>query len=240
MENVPGLLRSREYTAFVRSLGSSYMIEEKILDAADYGVPQRRKRAIVIGSRIGPIAWPEPTHAAPAELSGDLRPWLTVHEAIGDLPRDPDNRHWHRARRPTALSELRYRSVPYGGNRFDLAHDRPDLTPRCWLEKPTGSTDVFGRLVWERPAVTIRTEFYKPEKGRYLHPVAHRPITVREAARLMTFPDSFVFPEEQSMTSVARQLGNAVPPLLARHIATACENMMTAALEAARARSAAA
>src|SRR3954468_17625580 len=101
--------------------------------------------------------------------------------------------------------------------------------PRCWLNKPTGSTDVFGRLVWERPSVTIRTEFYKPEKGRYLHPEADRPITVREAARLMTFPDSFVLPEGQSMTSVGRQLGNAVPPLLARQIAWGCDAMLSAA-----------
>ena len=76
-----------------------------------------------------------------------------------------------------------------------------DLVPHCWRKKPTGTTDVFGRLWWDRPASTIRTEFYKPEKGRYLHPTAHRPITVREAARCMTFPDDFVLPEHQSMTS---------------------------------------
>ncbi len=73
-------------------------------------------------------------------------------------------------------------------DRAGLAH----LVPRCWREKPTGTTDVFGRLWWDRPAYTIRTEFYKPEKGRYLHPSAHRPITVREAARCMSFPDDFV------------------------------------------------
>ena len=82
-----------------------------------------------------------------------------------------------------------------------------------------GTTDVFGRLWWDRPSVTIRTEFYKPEKGRYLHPSEDRPITVREAANLMSFPGSFMFPEHQSMTSVGRQIGNAVPPLLARAIA---------------------
>ena len=96
-----------------------------------------------------------------------------------------------------------------------------DLVPRCWREKQTGTTDVFGRLWWDRPAYTIRTEFYKPEKGRYLHPSAHRPITVREAARCMSFPDDFELPAEQTMTSVARQLGNAVPPLLARRLAEA-------------------
>jgi DNA (cytosine-5)-methyltransferase 1 len=119
----------------------------------------------------------------------------------------------------------RYKAVPRdGGDRFAMQRnlDRAglgELVPRCWREKPTGTTDVFGRLWWDRPALTIRTEFYKPEKGRYLHPSAHRPITVREAARLMSFPDDFVLPEDQAMTSIARQVGNAVPPLLAQRIA---------------------
>ena len=87
------------------------------------------------------------------------------------------------------MSLERYRAIPEGGNRFDLARNRPDLLPRCWAEKPTGTADVMGRLWWDRPGVTIRTEFFKPEKGRYLHPVADRPITHSEAARLQTFPD---------------------------------------------------
>jgi DNA (cytosine-5)-methyltransferase 1 len=78
---------------------------------------------------------------------------------------------------------------------------------------------VFGRLWWDRPAYTIRTEFYKPEKGRYLHPSEHRPITVREAARCQGFADDFIFPTSQSMTSVAKQIGNAVPPPLAKTLA---------------------
>ena len=102
-----------------------------------------------------------------------------------------------------------------GIDRHSNSARRPDLTPDCWLRKKTGSTDVFGRLWWDRPAYTIRTEFFKPEKGRYLHPAEHRPITLREAARCLSFPDDFVVPESQSMTSVARQIGNAVPPLMA-------------------------
>jgi len=96
-----------------------------------------------------------------------------------------------------------------------------DLVPTCWRNKPSGTTDVFGRLWWDKPSFTIRTEFYKPEKGRYLHPSEHRPITVREAARCMSFGDEFVFPVHQSMTSVAKQIGNAVPPLLAQAVAEA-------------------
>jgi DNA (cytosine-5)-methyltransferase 1 len=92
------------------------------------------------------------------------------------------------------------------------------LVPACWRRKSTGTTDVFGRLRWDEPALTIRTEFYKPEKGRYLHPSEDRPITVREAADLMSFPRWFTFPEDQPLTAVGRQVGNAVPPELASAI----------------------
>ena len=89
------------------------------------------------------------------------------------------------------------------------------------MRKTSGGTDLFGRLWWDRPSVTIRTEFFKPEKGRYLHPEEHRPITHREAARLMGFPDDFRFLGNKS--DIARLIGNAVPPPLAgavaRHVA---------------------
>ena len=139
-----------------------------------------------------------------------------MRDAIGDLPLQPTGSNWHIGRNPLPSSIERYRAVPEGGNRFDLQRNRPDLTPQCWLNKPTGTTDVFGRLWWDRPALTIRTEFFKPEKGRYLHPQADRPITHREAARLMTFPDWFEF--EGTKTEVARQIGNAVPPVLGAEI----------------------
>lgn len=102
-------------------------------------------------------------------------------------------------------------------NRFDLEALAPDLTPACWKRKQSGGTDLFGRLWWDRPGYTIRTEFFKPEKGRYLHPTQHRPITHREAARLQSFPDGFKFCG--SKTQIAKQIGNAVPPLLAARVA---------------------
>ena len=107
--------------------------------------------------------------------------------------------------------------VPEGGNRFSLQRKAPELTPQCWIKKTSGGTDLFGRLWWDRPSVTIRTEFFKPEKGRYLHPDQHRPITHREAARFMGFPDCFEFKGTKS--EIARQIGNAVPPDLAGAIA---------------------
>lgn len=109
------------------------------------------------------------------------------------------------------------RAVPPGGNRFDLQRKAPEITPGCWVRKASGGTDLFGRLWWERPSVTIRTEFYKPEKGRYFHPDQHRPITHREAARLMGFPGDFRFC--RSKVEIARQIGNAVPPPFARAVA---------------------
>lgn len=223
MENVPELLRSGEYAGFAEAaqyLG--FQVEGRILNAADYGVPQRRRRAISVGVRDGTFNWPEPTHFPSEAIALAGRPWRTFRDAVGGLPLKPSGINWHNSRNPRPQSLERYRTIPNEGEgRFDLAERRPDITPACWLRKKTGSTDVFGRLWWDRPAFTIRTEFYKPEKGRYLHPSEHRPITVREAARCMSFPDDFAFPEDMSMTSVAKQIGNAVPPDLAGVIAVA-------------------
>ncbi len=221
MENVPELLRSAEYEAFcdaAEALG--FKLKSDILNAADYGVPQTRRRAFVIGVREGEPPWPTPTHAAPGREEPGRATWRTFRDAVRGLPLVPDEKAWHRSRNPRPVSLERYQTIPNEGEgRFDLAARRPDITPACWLRKKSGSTDVFGRLWWDRPAFTIRTEFYKPEKGRYLHPSQHRPITVREAARCMSFPDDFIFPERLPMTSTAKQIGNAVCPTLAQRVA---------------------
>jgi DNA (cytosine-5)-methyltransferase 1 len=237
MENVPQLLGSAEYKSFkgaAQKLG--FKVVEEVLNAADFGVPQTRKRAIVIGSRLGLPDLPQQTHFRPDVVPPRRRSWRTVQDAIGDLPPRPTDSDWHNSRNPRPLSVERYRTIPaQGEGRFELAERRPDITPPCWLRKKKGSTDVFGRLWWDRPAYTIRTEFYKPEKGRYLHPEEHRPITVREAARCMSFPDDFTLPEDQSMTSIARQIGNAVPPLLARQLGNALAKHIQTARRAANA-----
>jgi len=221
MENVPQLLRSAEYQAFgraARRLGFS--VEGRVLNAADYGVPQTRRRVFIIGSHLGQPRWPEQEYFAPEIAPEGAKPWRTFREAVAGLPLKPSGNAWHNARNPRPKSLERYAAIPgEGEGRFDLAARRPDITPDCWLRKKSGSTDVFGRLWWDKPAVTIRTEFYKPEKGRYLHPSEHRPITVREAARCMSFPDDFILPEDQAMTTIAKQVGNAVPPLLAQRLA---------------------
>jgi DNA (cytosine-5)-methyltransferase 1 len=231
MENVPQLLRSAEYEHFKRAAGEiGFEIVDGVLNAANFGVPQTRKRAIVIGSRLGLPSLPSGEFRPAGAASSRDKTWQTVRDAIGDLPGEPDGLNWHRARNPRPESVERYETIPgEGEGRFELAERRPDITPDCWLRKEKGSTDVFGRLWWDKPAYTIRTEFYKPEKGRYLHPGEHRPITVRDAARCMSFPDDFQLPEDQSMTSIAKQIGNAVPPLLALRLAESLADHIEAA-----------
>ena len=225
MENVAELSRSPELDE-IRARAESYgfKTDVTVVNAANYGAPQTRKRTILLGWRNTwqPSFPPQHTRAEPGKPS-NLPPWKTVREAIGDLP-EPTRTHIegiapldiHFGRTPTAVSIARYKAVPKGGNRFDLQRNAPHLTPDCWIRKTSGGTDLFGRLWWERPSVTIRTEFFKPEKGRYLHPEKHRPITHREAARLMGFPDDFKF--VGTKTQIARQIGNAVPPPLAKEL----------------------
>ena len=252
MENVPQLLGSFEAGEIMGTAEAmGFKVWGDVLCAADYGVPQTRRRAFIVGSRgLDPalVFPPRRTHFDPSKgavqtvlpsvdgkgyLPGALK-WRTVRDAIADLappvgtqPREvPPPLNLHFGRSPTATSLARYKAIPEEGmNRFDLQRRAPELTPGCWVRKKSGGTDLFGRLWWDRPAFTIRTEFYKPEKGRYLHPKQHRPITHREAARLQSFPDDFVF--QGSKIEIAKQIGNAVPPGLAARVADVVYMLLT-------------
>ncbi len=224
VENVPPLLSSEEGQELIRqSRNLDYIVEGRVLNSADYGVAQIRKRTIILGSRIGIVKFPEPTHVDPKKRDKDsknLINWTTVRDSIGDLPLQPTNTSLHLGRNPTPMSQERYRHIPPGGNRWNLPLH---LMSECWKRKTKGGTDLFGRLQWDEPCVTIRTEFFKPEKGRYLHPEAHRPITHREAARIQGFPDDFIF--VGSRIEIAKQIGNAVLVKLAEAIAKAVLEM---------------
>jgi len=249
MENVPQLLDSAEYYD-IKELAEKqgFIIRSARLCSADYGAPQIRWRAFIIGCKFTDpsISFPpKKTHFNPIrgyrkafseEFDAyivDPRPWRTVRDTISDLsePIGTDIRaiqppyDLHFGRTPTDKSLERYRAIPEEGmNRFDLYKRAPHLTPDCWIRKISGGTDLFGRLWWDRPSVTIRTEFFKPEKGRYLHPEQHRPITHREAARLQSFPDDFIF--VGSKIEIAKQIGNAVPPMLAARIADSVYSLL--------------
>jgi DNA (cytosine-5)-methyltransferase 1 len=260
IENVDRFSKSPEFQMLVGEIENGqlkdYEITFGVLNAADYGVSQRRRRTIVIGSRVGRVPLPPQTHA---RIPTDgLEPWRTVHDVIEGLPERPESSELPRSltaffgeempgvfkgldihfrRNPNPLSLERYSYVPPGGGRFNLP---PDLLPRCWREKPTGTTDVMGRMRWDYPSHTIRTEFFKPEKGSYLHPqwvpgsrreIRHgveyikgdpsnsvnRVVTHYEASLIQDFPPDYLW--VGSKVSIARQIGNAVPPGLAQAIA---------------------
>jgi DNA (cytosine-5)-methyltransferase 1 len=240
MENVPRFHDSPELALMWQATQrggvlEEYTFETAVLNAADYGAAQLRRRAIVIGHHRDlpfpgfPDATVEPSAYATVKdvLSGldekiteKALPPGTVEFAGRELPGDfaTDQLHLTRDYRP--ISTQRFAAIPLGGNRFSLP---PRLQAPCWRKHQSGSGDVMGRLHWDRPSVTIRTEFFKPEKGRYLHPAEPRAITHHEAARIQGFPDSYRW--VGSKTAIARQIGNAVPiPLasaLARHLADA-------------------
>ena len=241
LENVPQFLKSDQFQLLMgwseKGPLQDYRLVADILNAADYGVPQRRRRAIVIGSKVGQPSLPPTTHSR----DDSTAPWSTVRDALAGIPFEtgstvlPDRRmdsgvpgpfkasELHLSRRHEQLSLRRYDHIPPGGGRFDLPYE---LRPNCWKNKPTGTADVMGRMEWNKPSVTIRTEFFKPEKGRYLHPEwdlhdpaqrVNRSISHWEAARLQSFPDDFVWCG--SKIEIARQIGNAVPPKLGEAIA---------------------
>ena len=204
LENVPAFLRSEQFKRFKRMcqpknrLGD-YTFEARVLNAADYGAAQARKRVIVIGHHrdLPAPGQPSPTHAVEAHvplktalvgLSEEVRrmdlPEREI-EAFGRIfPGRFTTNELHVTRFYETRSLERFAYIKPGGNRFDI----PDhLLSPCWRRHRTGSGDVMGRLLWDRPSVTIRTEFFKPEKGRYLHPTEPRALTHQEAARVAGF-----------------------------------------------------
>lgn len=232
VENVIPFLESNEFIAFQNSTEPGGMLEDYVLEphrliATDYGAPQKRRRAVVIGRlrslpEVGP---PVITHP-----SKD-RDWVSVGKTFEDITNQVNGIHLpqrktadgfhgpfeshelHLGRSYTDLSLKRFANIPPKGNRFNIPEE---LLSPCWKKTRTGYSDVMGRLDNDSPSVTIRTEFDKPEKGRYLHPTANRAITHFEAARLQGFPDSFKW--VGSKPKIARQIGNAVPIHLAQAI----------------------
>lgn len=235
VENVAEFKKSPQYFQFKAETSKDGMIPEysfeaKIFNAADYGAAQTRRRTVIIGYHrdLGLPGDLEMTHSS--DPASNLPAWVTVEDILRDVPRTPDRdpifearrtefkgkeyagafavRDLHWSRNYTQLSKDRFAVIPVGGNRRDLeAH--PHLMAPCWTKHKTGSGDVMGRLHWGRPSVTIRTEFFKPEKGRYIHPEEHRAITHYEAALLQGFGPTHRF--VGSRTEIARQIGNAVP-----------------------------
>jgi DNA (cytosine-5)-methyltransferase 1 len=221
VENVPGLQQTNLERGPLRRLisileRSAYDYSVGVVASQEYGVPQMRRRLILMGSRLGPIAFPKPTH-------GPGRPnpqFSTVWEWIGHLPPlEAGQEHPtvpnHRAAILSEINLRRISSTPVGGGRDDWPKD---LILDCH-NNHDGHTDVYGRMHKDRPASALTTRCISLSNGRFGHPEQDRAISVREAALLQTFPDDFVF--EGTFHSTAQQVGNAVPVLLAERFGKA-------------------
>lgn len=224
LENVPAFLASPQWEVFREELESGlladYDIEFDILNAADYGAVQARKRVIVMGHRKDqpapgmPVKTHEHRHLKLEEVFRHIPdrvdrigvPDGTVWYEGKYRPGPFSTRQLHFGRNYTSLSLRRFAEIPENGNRFDLPDE---LLSPCWRRHRTGTGDVMGRLHLDKPSVTIRTEFFKPEKGRYLHPTEDRVITHYEAAMIQGFPHDYQWVGTRE--EIARQIGNAVP-----------------------------
>jgi DNA (cytosine-5)-methyltransferase 1 len=181
-----------------------------ILDACDYAVPQRRQRVVLLASRRG-----TPLIARKAYCR------RTVRDAIGAISagrrhsRDP--LHNYRLHLSGKVRSLIRRIPRNGGSRRALG---PQAQLACHGTFD-GFSDVYGRLAWNRPSSTITSGCINPSKGRFLHPTANRPITLREAALLQTFPKSYSFPLDRGRYATALLIGNALPPEFIRRLASA-------------------
>lgn len=241
VENVPGMRRASKsngpLTEFIEVLEKTHHVALDTISCADYGVPQTRSRLVLIASSIdlGEIKFPVPTHGPTTE-----QPHMTVRDAIDSLPRDVDgpdaaNVSSHRAMRLSPLNRRRIKATSEGGDRREWPKS---LWPTCHSGGFGGHTDVYGRLSWDKPAPTLTTKCVSYSNGRFGHPSEHRALSAREAARLQTFPDEFEF--AGGLTSQARQIGNAVPVVLAqrfgehfvRHVAKADSAANVASVEA--------
>lgn len=214
MENVSGILSQRG-KPFVDALVTNmteagYVLQQKKLTASDYGVPQNRKRVIIVGELTngspGTFSYPKPLEKAKK----------TVREAIADLMyKDESEIPNHKADKLSDINLKRIQSITEGQGRDSLPEE---LQLDCHKKhKGHRHLDTYGRMAWDQPSPTITARFDSFSRGRFGHPVLDRTITLREGARLQTFPDDFEF--VGTKVEVARQIGNAVPPVLAEEIA---------------------
>ena len=214
IENVPGLPYGSGKEIFQEALdglkSAGYTnVAFQIVNTADFGVPQRRRRLLLIASRLHTVSIPTP--------SEQVR--KTVREAIAGLPAiaagasDP-NDYLHHSPSASAKVLERIRSIPKdGGSRRSLP---PELQLECH-KKHSGFCDVYGRMKWDEPSPTITTGCINVTKGRFIHPEQDRSISVREASLLQTFPRDFKFCG--TPWQIAKQIGEAVPVEFARRIA---------------------
>ena len=207
LENVPSLLGDRRLVEFRKELAAlDYGSRAKVFNARDFGVPQRRRRMVLLGWSGERIPFASPSSWAPS-VADALR-------GVSAAGQSGDPTHDYRVRRTKRIEAL-IRLVPKnGGSRCDL----PDEYRLDCHRRTDGFRDVYGRMTWEDPAPTITSGCINPSRGRFLHPDEHRAITLREAALLQGFPRRYEFELSRGRYAVAQLIGNAFPPAFAeRH-----------------------
>ena len=215
MENVPGLpkLAPRIFTTFCNTLkkeGFKY-IQYGVIDAKWYGVPQNRKRFVLLAAKTHSVSIPTPIFT---EKTG----FCTVYPTIAKLPvlKAGEQNAKDELHRSAGLSPLNLRRVKIiKKNRSELPEE---LVLACH-KHTTGHHDAYGRMDPDKPAPTLTTRFFSITTGRYIHPTQNRAISLREGALLQTFPKNYQF--RGSMQSIAKQIGNAVPPKMAKELISA-------------------
>lgn len=229
MENVPGLMRSEIYKQMRQELSEAgYLISDGVLQVADFGVPQRRRRLVMVAGLGFTMELATPTHS---DAGGDgLACWRTVRQAIGHLSGNPptlaeaksgagvQKANWHVVRTLAPQNLARIRAARPGRTWPSLPEE---LRPRCHRGGYSGFTNVYGRMEWDRPSPTITGGCTTLSKGRFGHPEEDRTISVREAALLQTFPEDYVF-DTPYMEHVCNIIGNALPCDFAEVVARQC------------------
>ncbi len=221
MENVPAIVSFKLKSVladFVNTLqDEGYHVNYKVVYCPDYGIPQTRKRLVLLASRLGDIDLIPPTH--------NKNNYVTVKDVIGNLPpieagKGCSTDTLHRCRSLSSINLQRLEATPYGGSWRDWPKELMLECHKRESGKSFGS--VYGRMVWEEPAPTMTTLCTGIGNGRFGHPMQNRAISAREAALFQTFPITYkFFPNEQevSLTKASRYIGNAVPPRLGEVIA---------------------
>lgn len=205
MENVPGLYRDERMVKTILKLKKlGYKFENhsvEVRDAADFGVPQRRKRMIMMVSRFGVIDAPP--------KSKEIKTVRSALERMKEPGFSGDPLHDWKTKRSDKVQKMISLVPKDGGSRTDIPKD---YWLQCHLKSPKSYTDVYGRMTWDKVAPTLTGGCNNPSKGRFLHPEKNRSITLREAALLQTFPIDYKFSTAGGKESIALMIGNALPP----------------------------
>ncbi len=231
IENVPGIKRNaaksklRTFVNFLKKCGYGY--DEGVIDTNFYGVPQSRKRFVLIASRVQKrIKLPLPDNSGPV-----VRSFIGLENGFKKITaghKDKTNfQHSCAGLSETMLKRLAL-TPKDGGTRKSWSNCR-DLQINAYKGQDSCFRDVYGRMSWDKPAATITTRFTSLSNGRFGHPEENRAISLREGAVLQTFPRSYMFYSD-SMTTIAKLIGNAVPPELARRIGLALQDKVKSKL----------